>query len=157
MEKLEEALSPEEAAYELQDCSVPPEQRPTLRKLLKEGITAYGEILERLAPFISSKEASAAQQATRRSISALRWSALGLGILALLFKLFQFELHRLQKATRGRFLLPICLGGSLRAILVILENEETIQVPVGESLTGDIAQLGLIATQFRPLESPKGA
>jgi len=87
MEKLEEVLSPEEAPYELQDSSLTPEQRPTLRQLLNEGITAFPEILERLAPFINSKEAAAAQQATRQSISALRWSALGLAILAILFKL----------------------------------------------------------------------
>lgn len=53
MDELEEVLSQEEAPYELQDSNVPPDQRPTLRKLLDEGVWVYGEILERLAPYIS--------------------------------------------------------------------------------------------------------
>src|SRR5689334_23807152 len=37
---------------------VPADHRPTLRKLLDQGVTAYKEILELLAPFICPDEAA---------------------------------------------------------------------------------------------------
>jgi len=59
----------------------------------------------------------------------------------------QFELYRIRQKTQGCFLLPVCLGGSVRALLSV--PLKTPDERLDEALAGDIAQLGLIATQFR--------
>lgn len=63
---------------------VPPDQRPTLRKLLDQGVTAYKEILELLAPYICPDEAATAEKATRKAIAVLYAAIAGLGLLACL-------------------------------------------------------------------------
>ncbi|HWM90259.1 MAG TPA: hypothetical protein VN493_05785 [Thermoanaerobaculia bacterium] len=68
---------------------------------------------------------------------------------------FQFELHRVQEATSGRFLLAICLGQSVRALLVV--PGELVRLRVGEPLAAEIANLKLIATQLRKVEGVEGA
>lgn len=77
------------------------------------------------------------------------------------FFFVQFELKRLHRSVEWRYLLPICLGTSLRALLIIPESTAEEQRVIGTPMIGDIAALGLAAASLRvvaqPLQPPKTA
>lgn len=65
------------------------------------------------------------------------------------FFFVQFELHRLRGTLGGRYLLPICLGTSLRAFLVVQEGTVQERRVVGSPVVGEITTLGLAAASLR--------
>jgi hypothetical protein len=65
------------------------------------------------------------------------------------FFFVQFELHRLCNDIRGRYLLPICLGTSLRAFLVVQESTVKERKISGSPVVGEILTLGLAAASLR--------
>ncbi len=65
------------------------------------------------------------------------------------FFFVQFELHRLHRDLGMRYLLPICLGSSLRAFLVVQESTVKEQRVVGSPIVGEITRLGLAAASLR--------
>ena len=58
----------------------------------------------------------------------------------------QHELARLEKATGGRYLLPICLGNSLRGLAILPDDPASRRVC--RDLTGaEVGKLGLVVTE----------
>jgi hypothetical protein len=126
-----------------------------LRKTGVEGLALYvrqGKDSFQAVQPMPGKEATFEVSAPLRGFLARNRGYHDLRRLAFEWRYFfvQFELHRIRQNTCGCFLLPVCLGGSVRALLLVPEESGE---RLDESLAGDIAQIGLIAARFRAADS----
>jgi hypothetical protein len=131
-----------------------------IRKLLQEigldGAKLFVRSGRDRFSFTATRESFELSPSLRRFLVS-REGFLELSRLAFEWRYFfvQFELHRIRRATESRFLLPIVVGGSLRALLLIPESPHHRRL--GEAMTEEIEKLGLITALFRdgdPSEAP---
>jgi hypothetical protein len=134
-----------------------PESLAEIRKLLKEigldGARLYVRSGRDQFTFMETRKSFEVSTSLRRFL-VNREGFLELSRLAFEWRYFfvQFELHRLRTATESRFLLPIVVGGSLRALLLIPESAPHRRL--GETMAEEIAKLGLITAVFRAGDQP---
>jgi hypothetical protein len=65
----------------------------------------------------------------------------------------QFELARLARASGGRYLLPVCLGPSLRGLLLLPDGEAQERVS-RDALAAQVSSLALEAVRREGLPAP---